>query len=94
MSRDLLPPSTDLSDTSDELRSQELARSAEAEADSTGEATNLVALIESLLFVADEPLTVSRLTQTLEVTPAEVEEALNFFPDCLRRPWCAFAVDW
>ena len=79
MSQDVLPPSTDLSDVPDELRAQELVRNAEGDADSKGEATNLVTLIESLLFVADEPLTVSRLTQTLEVTPADVEEALNFF---------------
>jgi segregation and condensation protein B len=41
-----------------------------------GDAPSLVALLESLLFVADGPVTVSRLAQALEVTPAEVEVAL------------------
>jgi segregation and condensation protein B len=35
-----------------------------------------VALLESLLFVADEPVTVNRLAQALEVTAADVEAAL------------------
>lgn len=35
------------------------------------------AVLESLLFVADEPVTVSRLAQALEVTPSEVEAALE-----------------
>ena len=41
-----------------------------------GGAPNLDALVESLLFVADEPVTLSRLAQTLEVTTARVEKAL------------------
>ncbi len=41
-----------------------------------GDAPSLVALLESLLFVADGPVTVSRLAQALEVTAAEVEAAL------------------
>lgn len=36
----------------------------------------LVALVESLLFVADEPVTVSRLARALDVTPDEIEAAL------------------
>ncbi len=38
---------------------------------------DLVALVESLLFVADEPATAARLAEALEVTQAEVEEALQ-----------------
>jgi segregation and condensation protein B len=37
---------------------------------------NQETLVESLLFVADEPVTVSRLAQALEVTPGEIEQAL------------------
>jgi len=36
----------------------------------------LVAQVESLLFVADGPASVSRLAQALEVTPGQVERAL------------------
>lgn len=38
---------------------------------------SLPALVESLLFVADEPLSVGQLATVLEVSPAEVEEALG-----------------
>ncbi len=38
---------------------------------------SLEALVESLLFVADEPVPVARLAEALEVTPREVEAALS-----------------
>lgn len=41
-----------------------------------GGTINQETLVESLLFVADEPVTVSRLAQALEVTPGEIEQAL------------------
>jgi segregation and condensation protein B len=41
-----------------------------------GRALNLEVLVESLLFVADEPVSVSRLAQALDVTPGQVEQAL------------------
>lgn len=41
-----------------------------------GRTDNLEAFVESLLFVADEPVTVSRLAQALEVTPGAVEKVL------------------
>ena len=37
----------------------------------------LTALVESLLFVADEPVSVGRLAEALETTPGEVERALR-----------------
>ncbi len=37
----------------------------------------LTALVESLLFVADEPVSVGRLAEALEVTPGQVERALR-----------------
>ena len=37
---------------------------------------SLAALLECLLFVADEPLSVARLAEALEVTPSQVEETL------------------
>jgi segregation and condensation protein B len=43
---------------------------------SNGDAPSLVALLESLLFVADGPVTVGRLARTLEAKPGEVEAAL------------------
>jgi len=39
-------------------------------------ATALEALLESLLFVADEPVTIDRLALALDITPGEVETAL------------------
>jgi len=41
-----------------------------------GDTPDLSALIEGLLFVADEPVTISRMAEALEVAPAEVEAAL------------------
>jgi segregation and condensation protein B len=38
---------------------------------------NLTKLLESLLFVADEPVSVQRLAQALEVSPSAVEAALG-----------------
>jgi segregation and condensation protein B len=38
---------------------------------------SLVALVESLLFVADAPVSVGRLAEALEVTPGQVEQALG-----------------
>jgi segregation and condensation protein B len=38
---------------------------------------SLEAQVESLLFVADEPVSVSRLAEALEVTPGQVENALG-----------------
>jgi segregation and condensation protein B len=38
---------------------------------------SLVAAVEGLLFVADSPVSVVRLAEALEVTPAQVEHALN-----------------
>jgi len=37
----------------------------------------LTALLESLLFVADEPVSVARLSKALDVTPGQVEQALR-----------------
>jgi segregation and condensation protein B len=45
-------------------------------ADSNGDAPDLVVLLESLLFVADEPVTEGRLAQALEVQPGKVRAAL------------------
>lgn len=42
-----------------------------------GHAPSLAALVESLLFVADEPVSVARLAAALEVKPSEVEAALG-----------------
>jgi segregation and condensation protein B len=58
--------------------------------DSAGEgddgAPDLVALVESLLFVADEAVTVARLAQALEVKPDEIEAALAVLQrDCAER---------
>jgi segregation and condensation protein B len=47
------------------------------ETNGNGDTPDLVRLLEGLLFVADEPVTVNRLAQTLEVTTAEVEAALS-----------------
>ena len=41
-----------------------------------GETSNLEALLESLLFVADEPVTVNQLAQALDVTVDDVEAGL------------------
>jgi segregation and condensation protein B len=43
---------------------------------SRGEALSLAAQVESLLFVADAPVSVSRLAEALEVTPGRVEQVL------------------
>ncbi len=45
--------------------------------------TNLAALVESLLFVADEPVSVGRLAEALERTPGEVERALRELEESL-----------
>ena len=52
------------------------ARDAGEDASGNGDALSLVALLESLLFVADGPVAVGRLAQALEVTPDELEAAL------------------
>ncbi len=41
-----------------------------------GDAPDLIALIEGLLFVADESVTINRLAEALEVAPTKVEAAL------------------
>lgn len=38
---------------------------------------SMMALVESLLFVADAPVSVSRLAEALEATPGQIEQALN-----------------
>lgn len=38
---------------------------------------SLAALVESLLFVADEPVPVGRLAEALEATPGQIERALS-----------------
>jgi len=48
----------------------------EGEHASEGSALSLAAQIESLLFVADAPVSVGRLAEALEVTPGQVEQAL------------------
>jgi segregation and condensation protein B len=48
----------------------------EEEHASEGSALTLVAQVESLLFVADAPISVGRLAEALEVTPGQVEQAL------------------
>ncbi len=45
----------------------------------------LAALIEGLLFVADEPVSLGRLAETLGVTPVEVEQALRTLEEGLSR---------
>lgn len=52
------------------------ARDAGEDASGNGDTLSLVALLESLLFVADGPVAVGRLAQALEVTPDELEAAL------------------
>ncbi|HIE39094.1 MAG TPA: SMC-Scp complex subunit ScpB [Anaerolineae bacterium] len=42
------------------------------------------ALIESLLFVADEPVSVARLAEALEVAPGQVEKGLRELEEALR----------
>jgi len=49
-----------------------------------GQPLELSALVESLLFVADEPVSVGRLARALEVTPAQVERALRELEEVLR----------
>lgn len=53
---------------------------------------SLKALVESLLFVADEPVSIERLASVLEVAPEQVEQALTELSDeyagrglCLQR---------
>jgi segregation and condensation protein B len=51
-----------------------------------GKVPDLVALVESLLFVADQPVPVSQLAQALEVEQAAVDEALDTLRQvCYRR---------
>jgi segregation and condensation protein B len=45
----------------------------------------LSALIESLLFVADEPVSVGRLAEALEATEGEVEQALRGIEEDFQR---------
>jgi segregation and condensation protein B len=53
---------------------------------SDGRSSGLVTCIESLLFVADEPVPVSRLAQALEVTTDEIETALATLQEaCVER---------
>lgn len=49
---------------------------ADPAASSDGDSSKLVMLLESLLFVADEPVTISRLAQALEVGTDEVASAV------------------
>ncbi len=49
----------------------------DANAGAGGSALDLMAGVESLLFVADEPVSVARLAEALETTPARVERALE-----------------
>ena len=49
---------------------------ADRAASSDGNSPKLVMLLESLLFVADEPVTISRLAQALEVDADEVASAV------------------
>ncbi len=46
---------------------------------------SLTALVESLLFVADEPVSVARLAEALEVTPGQVERALRELDQVLQN---------
>jgi len=46
---------------------------------------DLPALIECLLFVADEPVSVQRLAEALEATPGEVERAIQTLEEDLER---------
>ncbi|MBN1954645.1 MAG: SMC-Scp complex subunit ScpB [Anaerolineae bacterium] len=41
------------------------------------------ALVESLLFVADEPASIGRLAEALEATPGEIEQALQELEETL-----------
>jgi segregation and condensation protein B len=53
---------------------------------SDGRPSGLETLLESLLFVADEPVPVSRLAQALDVTTDEVEAALATLQEaCVQR---------
>jgi len=45
---------------------------------------DLPALVESLLFVADEPVSVQRLAEALETTPGQVERALRALEEDLQ----------
>jgi segregation and condensation protein B len=47
------------------------------------EGLEVSALIESLLFVADEPVSVARLAEALEVTPGQVEKGLRELEESL-----------
>ncbi len=49
------------------------------------EGLGLAALIESLLFVADGPVSVGRLSEALEVPASQVEQALQELEEDLRR---------
>ena len=53
--------------------------------ESQGSPADLQALLESLLFVADEPVSVRRLAEALEVTTQEVEAALSGLRDACER---------
>ncbi|HEC34621.1 MAG TPA: SMC-Scp complex subunit ScpB [Chloroflexi bacterium] len=45
----------------------------------------LAALVESLLFVADEPVSVGQMAEALEVTPGQVEKALQELNETLQE---------
>ena len=49
------------------------------------EGLRLAVLVEALLFVADEPVSVGRLAGALDVSPAQVEEALGELEAVLRE---------
>jgi segregation and condensation protein B len=50
-----------------------------------GDGLPLSALIESLLFVADEPVSVGRLAEALEATEGEIEQALRELEEILNQ---------
>ncbi len=49
----------------------------EAPSSSEGDVLSIAAQVESLLFVADGPVSVGRLAEALEVTPGRIERALS-----------------
>jgi segregation and condensation protein B len=56
------------------------------------EANRLAVLVESLLFVADEPVSVGQLAGVLESTPEQIEEALGNWRPSSRSAACASSV--
>jgi segregation and condensation protein B len=49
--------------------------------DREGQGLSIKSLIESLLFVADEPVAVDRLASILEISPEQVEQAISELSD-------------